>query len=111
MPQTSIVPSVGLDRPSSSRNIVVLPAPLAPTRPTRPRGNANDRSSRAVTPGYRLVRPSMRRSVSATTTPQSLPRRYHDEAATTVDEVVTLDDVATIAAELPEVWEGERGRE
>ena len=50
----------------------------------------------------------MRRSVSATTTPQSLPRRYHDEAATTVDEVVTLDDVAKIAVELPEVVEGER---
>ena len=50
----------------------------------------------------------MRRSVSATTTPESLPRRHNDQAATTVDVVVTLDDVAKIAAELPEVVEGER---
>ena len=39
MPHTSMRPSVGWASPSSRRNIVVLPAPLAPTRPTRPRGH------------------------------------------------------------------------
>ena len=31
-------PAVGWARPSSSRNSVVLPTPLAPTRPTEPQG-------------------------------------------------------------------------
>ena len=50
-PQTSIVPSVGWASPSSRRNSVVLPAPLAPTSPTRPRGTSTVRPSRAVRPG------------------------------------------------------------
>src|SRR4249920_718374 len=74
-PQTSIRPSVGLEMPNRSRNMVVLPAPLAPTRPTNPRGRSMVRSSSAVTPGYRLVRPSMRRREFVTTTTTSLPRR------------------------------------
>ena len=36
MPPTSTVPAVGWARPSRRRNNVVLPAPLAPTRPMRP---------------------------------------------------------------------------
>mgnify|MGYP000647351798 CR=1 FL=1 len=55
--------------------MVVLPAPLAPTRPTSPRGTSMVRSSSAVTPGYRLVRPSMRRRELVTTTTASLPRQ------------------------------------
>ena len=51
MPHTSTRPSVGWARPSRRRNVVVLPAPLAPTRPIRPRGTSTVRSSRAVTPG------------------------------------------------------------
>ena len=50
-PQTSTRPSVGWASPSSRRNIVVLPAPLAPTSPTRPRGHSSVRPSSAVTPG------------------------------------------------------------
>ena len=50
-PHTSTVPSVGWARPSSRRNIVVLPAPLAPTSPMRPRGTSSVRPSSAVTPG------------------------------------------------------------
>ena len=48
-PATSMRPAVGWARPSRSRNSVVLPAPLAPTRPTAPRGTSMVRSSRAVT--------------------------------------------------------------
>ena len=77
MPQTSMLPSVGLEMPSSRRNMVVLPAPLAPTRPTSPRGRSIVRSSRAVTPGYCLVRPSRRRRELATTR----LRVWHVEAA------------------------------
>src|SRR4051794_21318707 len=115
IPQTSMVPSVGFDNPSNRRNIVVLPAPFAPTRPTSPRGNLIERSSRAVTPGYRLVRPLMRRSVSESTTSESLARHERSRPRATaicrghyVEPVVTLDDVAKIALELPEVVEGER---
>ena len=36
MPHTSMRPSVGLAMPSRRRNIVVLPAPFAPTRPMQP---------------------------------------------------------------------------
>ena len=51
MPHTSTRPSVGWARPSRRRNVVVFPAPLAPTRPMRPRGTSTVRSSSAVTPG------------------------------------------------------------
>ena len=45
-------PALGrVGSPSRSRNIVVLPAPLAPTSPIRPRGTSTVRSSSAVTPG------------------------------------------------------------
>ena len=71
MPHTSMRPSVGWASPSSRRNIVVLPAPFAPTRPTSPRGSSTVRSSSAVTPGYRLVRPSMRRRELGSVTPEA----------------------------------------
>ena len=59
VPRTSMRPFVGRMRPSISRNIVVLPAPFAPTRPTDPEGTVTVSSSSAVTPPSNvLVRPS-----------------------------------------------------
>ena len=60
-PHTSRLPSVGWLSPSIIRKRVVLPAPLAPTSPTRPAGTSRSRPSTAVTPGYRLVSPRVRR--------------------------------------------------
>ena len=39
-PATSMVPLVGRSSPRARRSRVVLPAPLAPTRPTEPRGTS-----------------------------------------------------------------------
>ena len=51
-------PSVGSASPSTTRIVVVLPAPLGPRNPvTRPRGTANDNPSTAVTSPNRFVRP------------------------------------------------------
>src|SRR5687768_17734832 len=60
MPQTSTVPSVGGARPSMRRKRVVLPAPLAPTSPTSPRGTSTVRPSRATVRWKRLVRADVR---------------------------------------------------
>src|SRR5476649_2825920 len=57
MPSTWISPAVGSSRPSSIEIVVVLPAPLPPSRPsTAPRGTANVRSSTATTSPYTLRR-------------------------------------------------------
>src|SRR6266511_2603657 len=50
-------PAVGLTRLSSTRSVVVLPAPFGPRKPvTRPERTLNDRSSTARTFLYCLVR-------------------------------------------------------
>src|SRR5471032_795637 len=57
MPRTWISPTVGSSRPSNMAMVVVLPAPLPPSRPsTAPRGTVKVRSSTATTVPYTLRR-------------------------------------------------------
>src|SRR5471032_2955479 len=57
MPSTWISPIVGSSRPSNMAMVVVLPAPLPPSRPsTAPRGTVKVRSSTATTVPYTLRR-------------------------------------------------------
>src|SRR5476649_1394722 len=57
IPSTWISPTVGSSRPSSIAIVVVLPAPLPPSRPsTAPRGTLKLRSSTATTVPYTLRR-------------------------------------------------------
>ena len=57
---TSTRPLVGASRPRRILMSVLLPAPLAPTRPTIPGATSRVSSSRATTPGNRLVSASTR---------------------------------------------------
>ena len=66
-PKMRISPASGWISPISMRSVVVLPAPLGPSRPsTWPRSTRNDRSSTASSPlPYALVRPVIRSGTSA----------------------------------------------
>src|SRR5690554_4826979 len=58
-PSTSTVPDVGISRPSSIEIVVVLPAPLPPSRATVvPRATVKSRPATASTLPNRLTRPS-----------------------------------------------------
>src|ERR1019366_4732460 len=64
-PPNSIVPASGLYAPERILSRVDLPAPFSPSRPcASPGATSSDTSSRASTPGKRLVMCSMRRSRS-----------------------------------------------
>src|SRR6478609_3653963 len=57
-PSSFIVPEVGCARPGSSRNSVVLPAPLRPRKPNAdPRGTSRSIDSSAARAPKRLPRP------------------------------------------------------
>ena len=61
-PRTRIVPRVGARNPSSALIIVLLPAPLGPSRPMAPRENV------AVTPFSARLRPYSTTTLSRETT-------------------------------------------
>src|SRR5512141_2144504 len=57
-PSTLALPSLARSRPSSSRIVVVFPAPLGPRKPkTSPSATSSERSSSARTLPYFLPRP------------------------------------------------------
>src|SRR5262245_63439527 len=65
-----VAPALARSRPSRTRSVVVLPAPLGPRNPTiRPSSTVNDRSSTASVAPKRLERPLT--SIACAMAPQS----------------------------------------
>src|SRR5262245_38327793 len=66
-PRISIAPTSGPSTFMTMRRVVVLPAPLGPSRPkTLPRGTSSDRSFTAVWPAKAFVTPLRRMAYSLT---------------------------------------------
>src|SRR5215831_13005451 len=72
MPPMVAVPPSGEASVARMRMVVVLPAPLGPTKPNiSPRGTVKSTSSSATCPAYRLYRPS----TSIIASPLDVPHR------------------------------------